>query len=61
MTKNLDNEGLKSVADQFELFFIDLWVVVHNGLELYKESIEVLEKLNDTKKKSSVTHKCSKT
>ncbi len=50
MTKNLDIDGLKSVVDRYDLFFIDLWGVVHNGLELYTESIEVLEKLDDTKK-----------
>ena len=50
MTKNLDNSGLKSVADQYDLFFIDLWGVVHNGIELYQESIDVLEKLSERKK-----------
>ena len=50
MTKNLDSLGLKSVADQFDLFFIDLWGVVHNGIELYQESIDVLEKLTERKK-----------
>ena len=50
MTKNLDSTGLKSVADQYDLFFIDLWGVVHNGVELYQESIEVLEKLSEIKK-----------
>ena len=50
MTKNLDSPGLKSVADQYDLFFIDLWGVVHNGVELYQESIDVLEKLLDIKK-----------
>ena len=50
MTKNLDSTGLKSIADQYVLFFIDLWGVVHNGVELYQESIDVLEKLLDIKK-----------
>ena len=50
MTKNLDNSGLKSVVDQYDLFFIDLWGVVHNGIELYQESIDVLEKLSERKK-----------
>ena len=50
MTKNLDKTGLKSVADQYDLFFIDLWGVVHNGIELYRESIEVLENLSEIKK-----------
>ena len=50
MTKNLDDIGLKSVADHYDLFFVDLWGVVHNGIELYKESINALEKLLDKNK-----------
>ena len=42
MTKNLDKEGLKSIVDNYDLFFIDLWGVIHNGIELFKNSIEVL-------------------
>ena len=30
MTKNLDNTGFKSIFDNYDLFFIDLWGVVHN-------------------------------
>ena len=50
MTKNLDILGLKSVADRYDLFFIDLWGVIHNGIELYQESIDVLEKLSEVNK-----------
>ena len=50
MTKNLDEQGLKLVVDQYDLFFIDLWGVMHNGIELYQESIDVLEKLSQKKK-----------
>ena len=45
MTKNLDDTGLKSVADHYDLFFVDLWGVVHNGIELYKDSTDALGKL----------------
>ena len=45
MTKNLDFEGLSSVADNYDLFYIDLWGVLHNGIELHKEAINVLNKL----------------
>ena len=36
MTKNLDNEGLRSIARNYDLFYIDLWGVVHNGITLMK-------------------------
>ena len=45
MTKNLDSIGLKSIVDQYDLFFIDLWGVIHNGIEIHQDSINVLEKL----------------
>ena len=50
MTKNLDHLGLKSISDNYDLFFIDLWGVVHNGVKLYEHSIEVLDKLAKAKK-----------
>ena len=50
MVKNLDQKGIKSIVDSYDLFFIDLWGVVHNGVKLYDHSIEVLEKLKIAKK-----------
>ena len=38
MTKNLDLNGLQSIADNYDLFYIDLWGVVHNGVKLHKFS-----------------------
>ena len=45
MSKNLDKEGLQSIADNYDLFFIDLWGVVHNGIELHEGAITTLKKL----------------
>jgi HAD superfamily hydrolase (TIGR01459 family) len=50
MTKNLDHLGLRYVVDQYDLFFIDLWGVVHNGIKLYDQSLEVLDNLTKAKK-----------
>ena len=50
MVKNLDQEGLKSIINRYDLFFIDLWGVVHNGIELYENSINVLDNLAVAKK-----------
>ena len=47
MTVNLEEIGLSSIVDQFDLFFIDIWGVVHNGIKLYPDAINVLESLND--------------
>ena len=51
MTSNLDEKGLRSIFDKYDVFFIDIWGVLHNGLNLFKNSVEVLEKLEKNKKK----------
>ena len=45
MTKNLDIEGLRSIADNYDLFYVDLWGVVHNGIALHQQAIIVLKEL----------------
>ena len=50
MTKNLDKIGLKTIADSYELFYIDLWGVVHNGVNLYDEAINVLKQISKKNK-----------
>ena len=50
MTKNLDSKGLQSIVENYDLFYIDLWGVVHNGIYLHNEAINVLEKLSELKK-----------
>ena len=50
MTKNLDLEGLQSIADNYDLFYIDLWGVVHNGLKLYDEAINSLKQISKKNK-----------
>ena len=50
MTKNLDIEGLKSIADNYDLFYIDLWGVVHNGIKLHEQAIKVLKELKKMNK-----------
>ena len=52
MTKNLDNEGLSSIADNYQLFYIDLWGVVHNGVTLHLEAIKALKEINKKKKRT---------
>ena len=50
MAKNLDHIGMKSIANSYDLFFIDLWGVVHNGIKFYDNSMEVLDNLAAEKK-----------
>ena len=44
-------KGLREISENYDVFFIDIWGVVHNGIELYPGAIEVLENLNKIKKK----------
>ena len=46
MTKNLDKDGLSSIVDNYQLFYIDLWGVVHNGVNLHKEAIKALKEIS---------------
>ena len=50
MTKNLDKMGLKAIVDSYELFYIDLWGVVHNGINLHDEAINVLKQISKKNK-----------
>ena len=50
MTKNLDNEGLRSIVESYDFFFIDLWGVIHNGITLHKNAIKTLTEISNTKK-----------
>jgi len=50
MTKNLDNDGLRSIVENYDIFYIDLWGVVHNGIILHKNAIEALEEITKANK-----------
>ena len=44
-------KGIKEIYKKYDVFFIDLWGVIHNGVKLYPEAIEVLENLHKLKKR----------
>ena len=50
MSKNLDNNGLRSIVKNYDIFYIDLWGVVHNGIVLHKNAIEALEEITKARK-----------
>ena len=43
--------GLSEIQNKYDTFFIDLWGVIHNGVHLYSEAIQVLKNLNKIKKR----------
>ena len=61
MTKNLDKEGLSSIVDNYQLFYVDLWGVVHNGIKLHDEAIKALKEISKKKKDYILLNKCTKT
>ena len=50
MTKNLDKEGLRSIVDDYQLFYVDLWRVVHNGISLHQTAIKALNEITKKNK-----------
>ena len=50
MTENLDGRGLKSIIEKYDLFFIDLWGVIHNGIELHNEAVNTLARISEAKR-----------
>ena len=44
-------KGLYEIYRKYDAFVIDLWGVVHNGIQLYPGAIKVLENLNRLNKK----------
>ena len=50
MTKNLDKEGLRTIIENYDIFYIDLWGVVHNGIILHKSAIQALKEITIKKK-----------
>ena len=44
-------KGLSQIQSQYDAFFIDLWGVIHNGIHLYPEAIDVLKNLNKINKR----------
>ena len=44
-------KGLSQVQSKYDAFFIDLWGVLHNGIELFSGAVEVLENLNKLNKR----------
>ena len=50
LCSDLDKDGLSSIADNYQLFYVDLWGVVHNGVSLHHEAIKALKEINKRKK-----------
>ena len=44
-------EGLSQIYSKYDAFLIDLWGVIHNGVKLYPEAVEVLKILNKLNKR----------
>ena len=44
-------KGISKISDKYDVYFVDLWGVVHNGVQCYPEALKVLEKLKEQNKK----------
>ena len=50
MTKNLDNQGMRTIVENYDFFFIDLWGVIHNGIRVHENAIKTLVEISNIKK-----------
>ena len=50
MIKNLDTLGLKSIVANYDLYFVDVWGVIHNGISLFDDAIIALNELDKLNK-----------
>ena len=50
MTQDINKLGFKSIVEDYDLFFIDIWGVIHNGINLHKDAVEVLKILFEMEK-----------
>ena len=44
-------KSLDQICDLYDFYFVDLWGVIHNGIQLFSESKNVLSNLKKKKKK----------
>ena len=44
-------KGLSQIQSKYDAFLIDLWGVMHNGIQLYPSAIDVLKNLNKFNKR----------
>jgi len=44
-------KGIREISERFDAYFIDLWGVIHNGVQCYPLALKVLEKLKEQNKK----------
>ena len=51
LPKTSELRGIREVADNYDVYFIDLWGVLHNGLACYPEALSALEYLKKKNKK----------
>jgi len=42
--------GLNKIYSKFDIFFVDLWGVVHNGIECYSDALKALKNIKKSKK-----------
>ena len=52
MSKHTELINLSEISKFYDVFFIDLWGVVHNGVKLFNDTIDVLQNLKKEKKKN---------
>ena len=61
MQPRLLSNGLNEIYENYDAFFIDLWGVIHNGVQLIESANDVLDHLKKKKEEICFNVKCSET
>ena len=51
MKKTEEIKTISEIVSSYDIFFIDLWGVIHNGVNLFDKSLDTLAFLKKQKKK----------
>ena len=43
--------NFRNISNQYNIYLVDLWGVIHNGIKLFDNAIDVLKKLKNENKK----------
>ena len=50
MKNYFELKSLSTILDSYDIFFIDLWGVIHNGISIFENVLPVLENLKKANK-----------
>ncbi len=60
LRENDEDGGIRNIVDDYDVFLLDMWGVMHDGIQPYQGVPEVVQKLKDANKKLIILSNSSK-